>query len=113
MDAESQCQTDADCESDEACLCKSGFPVEGGFEEVSSETSCRPADCRTDADCAEGYLCGIAGLNDGTGLLELHCHSDADDCQTPADCYDGEDWPKNCSWDSSAGRWRCRPVGVN
>jgi hypothetical protein len=89
------CTTDADCADGAACLCASGYV---GVSE------CRPADCRTDADCA-GFECGLSltVCDRPTGLF---CRSKGDECKSDQDCTDpnGGDL---CRFDLKAQIWRC------
>lgn len=89
------CAEDADCGDGGACLC-------GTSDDFIFGTGCRPASCRTDADCGE-FTCGVSPsiCRDGA---ELHCHSAADACQTDEDCLPMHD---RCAFDADADRWTC------
>jgi hypothetical protein len=109
----SACRLDSDCAADEACLCRSGFPEEGvppgpGAYWGTSVglTRCHAGDCRTDADCPEGFLCGLSGSLSCPVVPELHCHGPEDECQAQIDCEESGAGG-NCLYSRSEGRWIC------
>jgi hypothetical protein len=91
------CQTDADCQPDQVCVCS------GAFSD-GSRSRCVSARCRVDADC-ESNTCGLSSYFDGCQRREvLACRSAGDACRTDADCDDG----RTCAYDPHDDRWDCR-----
>jgi hypothetical protein len=91
------CAGDAECASDEACLC-AGVDPSG-----PTHSSCVSATCRSGADCASG-ACGLYSYGDFCDVtLGLACRSANDACRSGADCAFGED----CV---GADPWHCAPV---
>lgn len=90
------CRTDADCGSDQACVC-------GGAFNEGARARCVTAQCRTDAECSSG-TCGLSTYNNGCQTRTvLACRGDGDACKSDADCRDG----RTCAFDPQAGRWDC------
>jgi hypothetical protein len=67
-------------------------------------SECRPANCRTDADCG-GFECGLSpapcGLPAG-----LFCRTAKDECKSGQECVD-QKLGDTCVFDPMQGRWRC------
>lgn len=104
------CTTDDDCGAAEACLCRSGFAAgpQGG-ETFFERSMCIPADCRTDADCPTGSLCGLS--MDPCSLGEsLHCHTNDDECHGFEDCSGPNQGM--CGWNEIEQRWTCFSFGA-
>lgn len=77
------CASDADCGVDEACIPAAVADNGGGY------SSCQPASCHSDVDCASGE-CGLSAWDNGCGTqLQLSCRSAADTCRTSGDCPTG------------------------
>lgn len=75
------CVSDADCGSDEVCVC--GNPV----------GACVPATCRDDDDCSTGMKCAQwydANITCGPSAV-LTCQTPGDECATDTDCNADED----------------------
>ncbi|MFZ5479772.1 MAG: hypothetical protein ACOZNI_23610 [Myxococcota bacterium] len=79
------CETDADCEPDEACVCAAS----AGDVSTRVWNTCLPADCRTGADCESG-TCGVSLDLCGWAAAALACRSDADECAAVGDCEDAD-----------------------
>jgi len=76
------CASDADCKSEEACICA----------DVAKDKRavCARAACKTDADCGD-KTCGVSRHDNGCGnIVQLACRTEADKCQADADCGAGE-----------------------
>lgn len=72
------CETDADCDAGNACLC--GEPV----------GVCVPANCQTDADCADEGLCALYQTDRECGIgTGLACTTSEDECLLDSDCAEG------------------------
>jgi hypothetical protein len=93
------CATDADCDSDEVCLCGGGVAVNDGegWRGLTVLSQCVGASCTGPDDC-DGYGCGLTFDASG-GALALFCRTPQDTCRTDADCsvtdycfYTGEKW---------------------
>ena len=97
------CTTDADCDTDEACLSALAGPgVPAGVDEWPR---CVPASCRTDADCPSGE-CGLSfygrpGDCDSIVEVTLRCRTTDDACR--AVC--GED--EQCYGPDDGSAWHC------
>ena len=96
------CNTDADCNKDELCLCPSGYAV-GADEErhFAFQNECVPATCRTSADC-NGKGC-VASRSCCEEVQGFFCQTDRDECNTDADCPDD----RNCAFDAKRSIWAC------
>jgi len=71
----SGCFEDSDCEAGSVCSCTSGASPTGG--------ECVKSDCTTDDDCG-GSLC--ASARQTCGEPRFACQTEADQCQSDADC---------------------------
>ena len=82
------CEVDADCASDELCACETH--VKNSTHETISMGVCRPAQCRTDQDCGDGFFC-IApfALEFDDDEWVTSNELDGFSCETP-DCHANE-----------------------
>lgn len=91
------CFADADCASNEACLCDGS---DGGGN------TCVPASCHVNADCTGGLDCsptfGSCGLY--SGYVGYRCHTATDTCTTDADCTGVGAY---CAYDETSAHWAC------
>lgn len=72
----SGCFTDFECGENNICICGNVQSPTGGV--------CRYSSCKTDAECAPGYLCAsYSGLCGGGGFA---CQTPDDECMTNQDC---------------------------
>lgn len=99
----SACTADSDCAPHEVCACNSYLRQ---YDSIAIELGyCAPADCRTDADCASGFLCIVpldSGLGCPWGPSKFTCQTESDECAGTADCPIGT----VCS---SSSPHRCQP----
>lgn len=70
------CETHADCATDEACVCSGGWRY------------CLAADCKSDAECPMGEHCIRVDAPCTPGPLFV-CTNPADACRTASDCMSG------------------------
>ncbi len=70
------CLSDSDCSSGQVCLCQD--PV----------GKCVPANCQSDANCANGY-CSTYDYSPGCGGVAFACTTPRDECQTGSQCSTG------------------------
>ncbi len=92
------CHVDEDCGPNMACVCELSWDDDHDPRPIDRITSCVPANCRSDADCAFGMRCALdSECGYATGL---YCHTPEDGCEGDADC------PARCSY-SSDDRWFC------
>lgn len=75
----SGCVSDADCGSEQACICGDAESPTGGV--------CKYAMCRTDQDCGTGSFCASAGST--CGSTSLACQTKSDKCSSDKDCGAG------------------------
>jgi len=80
------CQSDDDCDIDQACACDTQFDVgaDSGLSAVIPR--CVPADCRLDSQCANGFACFAPAAYDCSGTFgpaSYHCQSSNDSCGPP------------------------------
>lgn len=94
------CDEDADCEPDEACLCRLDR-AEEGWSTIPARNECGPAECRTNADCPSGE-CALSPdmCQNADGLF---CRTEDDACRDEGDC----EGPTLCAFSSERGRWTC------
>ncbi|MBX2802046.1 MAG: hypothetical protein KTR31_30475 [Myxococcales bacterium] len=78
------CSSDADCESDEACL-RPDHGLEGGLP----FPQCVPASCRTNDDCPSTECGVMVAMDSEIHQMRLHCRTPEDQCRAPADCQRG------------------------
>jgi len=69
----SECQSDADCKSNELCLCDAEI------------NHCVPASCHSDAECGPGLLCISSSL--GLGRTPFACQTVEDECTSSCQGY--------------------------
>jgi hypothetical protein len=79
------CATDADCNVDEACVCRGLVTVADGWSRCAQKH-----DCTSSKDCPSGE-CGLSVDKDGCGRVsvDLVCRTPSDECHTDVDCADG------------------------
>lgn len=74
------CETDDDCGSGKACICKGTGALR------ASHSVCGEASCSTDADC-KGSSCGLSAYFNGCyEQVTLACRTKEDTCKSDADC---------------------------
>ena len=88
------CTSDADCASDEACLCKQA----GSFV-----THCVPVECRIDADCGS-FECGVSRGGCTGGANRLVCRTADDDCHGYEQCGVNGVY---CGYSDASLHWEC------
>lgn len=93
------CTVDADCAEGAACLCHSGT-----MNNAISASECRPANCRTDADCG-GFECGLSSTACSLPA-GLFCRTAQDECKSGQECFD-QKLGDSCTYDTMQKRWRC------
>ena len=103
------CQNDGECDPNEVCACDSylrqrdATPIELGF--------CTPADCRSDGDCASGFLCTVpldSALGCPSGPSKFTCQNASDECAGTKGCPVGtvcsSSSPHRCVPGAACGR---------
>jgi hypothetical protein len=76
------CTSDIDCAAGEACLC----PGDGGAQFGTRDYPvCVQSECRENADCGDGGLCGVGAEGCG-GVRGFFCRDLDDECKTSDDC---------------------------
>ena len=88
------CVTNADCTDKQVCLC--GEPV----------GHCQAADCKSDSECAPGFLCKGYDSSGGCDFTNYTCQSSADTCGSNADCT-GNSLGNLCRFDLAAKHFKC------
>jgi hypothetical protein len=86
------CTEDADCAVDQICVCG------------PSIGTCQRSNCRTDADCGQGFWCASYRSSDCVGA-GFACQTSADECVVQADCGG-----TRCDLESDGVR-RCAELG--
>jgi hypothetical protein len=98
-----QCTTDADCTAAQTCTC--ARDINAGDGGGGPHNLCVPSDCRTDADCPNGYCSPSADPNGGPfyGTRGWYCHGPDDACTYDSDCPSGE----YCAFFPDSHAWAC------
>lgn len=86
------CQTDADCEAEEACVCASGSSLHQ--DDGVYRAGCRPSTCQTDDECGSDALCVASQTCGAIGMFACR----GDDACTEAEC-------PSCAL--TDGQWQC------
>jgi hypothetical protein len=95
------CNTDADCRTNELCLCPAGIRL-GEDEELhlNWQNECVPAACRTATDCGgKGCVMSPSCCGDVEGF---YCKTERDECNSDADCDHS-----HCTYDVKRALWAC------
>jgi hypothetical protein len=93
------CATDQQCPNGQLCYCNP----------ENTPGICTVADCRVDADCAQGECMAtgaITGTDCNTNAFEYHCQLAADECTLGTDCPAG----KGCVFQRTVGHRVCLEV---
>lgn len=108
------CLTNDDCGGGSACLCAFGIDKPAANPIHAWQSVCLLSECESEADCA-GYACGFS--RERCGPIEsspspagFFCRTPNDECQTDADCGDGNS--SRCVYRQEVMRWVCSPVVV-
>jgi hypothetical protein len=95
------CQHDTDCPANELCACH-GSPYT-----FNQGNTCKPGNCRVDADCGAGGYCSPSYQTMSCGSLEGYfCHTPNDQCIDDTDCPSSQG-PAVCVYSSTNSRWEC------
>jgi len=89
------CVTSSDCLTGQACDC------------VEPVGKCVRADCDSDAECADGFLCKGYDSSGGCGLTAYTCQSSTDSCGSDADCSQTPAQNEHCRYDATLHSFRC------
>ena len=103
------CGSDADCGTDEACVCAlTPIPSgEHGMDVYAARTDvCVTAQCRSDADCESGE-CGALIGPCGDAVLGFYCRTKDDECRGNYECGN-IGW---CGPPDGGGKWTCSSLG--
>ena len=85
------CVKDSECGADQICVC--GEPV----------GHCVAAACRSDAECATGFLCKSYDSSNGCGIERFACQTLDDVCGSNEDCAE--------TCDADSGQFQCVMLG--
>ena len=95
------CQSDADCQPDQACVC-------AGV--VSGSSRCVSAECLSAEDCTGG-TCGLSVFRSACNLVApaLRCWSDGAACRVDSDCPLSQDLSERfkTACHATLGEWAC------
>jgi hypothetical protein len=96
-----ECSSHSACGADMACLCRPG-----------NETSCVPANCRTDEDCL-GQACRetTTGTCPASSLVVgMYCTTTSDECDPRSPATDGCANLEACRYSLDRGAYVCHPL---
>lgn len=95
-----ECFEDSECNTGGPCACEGGF--------WSDSNACLLGNCRTDADCGDGYCSPSFGdCGDYAGVIGYYCHTPEDTCIDDADCGGSDMGPGYCMYRPEVARWAC------
>jgi hypothetical protein len=100
------CMHDTSCATGQVCACH-GSQYTNGLG-----NTCKPGNCRVDADCGAGGYCSPSYDTASCGSLAgYYCHTPTDECIDDSDCAT-TGGPAVCAYSSTAGHWQCTKMAL-